>query len=554
MSMIATVGSTARTAARQAVGPALIAAALAVAAALTLRYLFTLTMPAELFADQATTRIPLPLFEAMLTTFGTAAKHLYLIGALVGESALTACVGVLYVVVKAIISARRGTPQYGTLSYVDTAGIVAALYVLSAAVLAPIVGGGFLGAGLPGGAGVTLISQIAPDVVFAVSLVVQLRSAAVLRDGLSAQEADTLTRRALLRKSGVAALTLGGAIAAWQALTSGLGSLLGASPASTNPPTLMLSGIPDRIVPPPVPTYGAYTSVVGQVPEVTAAADFYYVSKNLAGDPNVGASGWRLLIKGMVDHPYSLSYDQLRGMPSLTQYHTLECISNVVGGNLMSNGLFTGVRLADLLNTAGIQQGATQLIFTAADGYSDSLHLSQALDDRSLIVYLLDGKPLPTAHGFPARMLIPGLYGMKNGKWLTELSLASGAYDGYWEQRGWTHEAQVKLSSRIDIPHDGDLLVAKPMMVAGVAYSGANGIARVDVSVDGGHSWAAARLKRPLGALTWTLWEYPWTPAAGEAIIVVRAIDLDGKVQTTAQAMPLPDGSSGYHAISVSVR
>ena len=142
----------------------------------------------------------------------------------------------------------------------------------------------------------------------------------------------------------------------------------------------------------------------------------------------------------------------------MTQYHTLECISNVVGGPLMSNGYFTGVRLSDALNAAGIQRLATEMIFNAADGYSDSLHLSQALDERSLIVYLLNGEPLPHLHGYPARLLIPGLDGMKNGKWLTEISLASGPYEGYWEQRGWTPEALVKLTSRIDIPHDGDLL------------------------------------------------------------------------------------------------
>ncbi|MDE3230623.1 MAG: molybdopterin-dependent oxidoreductase, partial [Chloroflexota bacterium] len=223
-------------------------------------------------------------------------------------------------------------------------------------------------------------------------------------------------------------------------------------------------------------------------------------------------------------------------------------------GNLMSNGYFTGVSLADTLNAAGIQIGATEMVFTAADGYSDSLHLTQALDERSLIVYLLDGQPLPTPHGFPARLLIPGLYGMKNGKWLTSLALASGPYQGYWEQRGWTQEARVKMTSRIDTPHDGDLLVARRTHLAGVAYSGAKGIARVDLSLDGGQTWTSAQLKRPLGALAWTLWQYEWQPTSGTYTIVARAIDLEGNVQTPALASTLPDGASGYHAISVTVR
>ncbi|MGH2505440.1 MAG: molybdopterin-dependent oxidoreductase, partial [Ktedonobacterales bacterium] len=281
---------------------------------------------------------------------------------------------------------------------------------------------------------------------------------------------------------------------------------------------------------------------------------FYYVSKNLAGDPMVNGQAWQLAFTGMLDKPYTLSYAQLRALPQVTQYHTLECISNVVGGDLMSNGYFTGVSLADALNTAGIQQGATSLIFKAADGYSDSLHMAQALDERSLIVYLLDGQPLPTAHGYPARLLIPGLYGMKNGKWLTELSVASGDYSGYWEQRGWTPEAKAKMTSRIDTPHDGDLLVARPMSIAGVAYSGAQGIARVDVSVDAGKTWSPARMRSPLDALAWTLWEYPWTPAPGSHTLIVRAIDLQGAVQSYYPAPPLPDGASGYHVISVTAR
>lgn len=539
---------TSRSVARVALGPALLAAALAVVGALALRYFFAIPTPAELYADEATTRIPLPLFEAMLTTFGGAAKHLYLVGGFIGEAALTALGGVLYVVARALALRR-----VSTLSYWDIPSIIIALLLLSAGLLAPIIGGGFFGVGLVGGAKMTVLSQLAPDLVFAWSFVSQLRSSARVHAaaGLAAAQ---FSRRALLRQSALAVVTLGGGIALWQALTSGLGALVGASPAHTTQPTLSLSNVPERITPAPTPVYSVFPPVAGQAPEVTAAADFYYVSKNLAGDPMINGQSWKLAFTGMVDKPYRLTYDQLRALPQITQYHTLECISNEVGGDLMSNGYFTGVRLADALNAAGIQKGATELIFKAADGYSDRLHLSQALDGRSLIVYLLNGQPLPEAHGFPARLLIPGLYGMKNGKWLTELSLASGPYDGYWEQRGWTHEAFVKLTSRIDTPHDGDLLPVKPLTLAGVAYSGDKGIARVDISVDGGRTWAPAALKRPLGALSWTLWEYNWTPTSGVHLIVVRAIDLDGIVQTSVEASPLPDGSSGYHAITLTIR
>lgn len=553
--------STSRSVARDSIGPALIAGALAVVTALTLRYFFAVPMPAELYADQATTRIPLSLFETMLTTFGSASKHLYLIGGLILEAALTACAGTLYVVLRAplvdaLTTRRRGErpPDRSALSYADTPFIILCLWLLSAGLLAPLIGGGFFGVGLVGGAKMTLLSQLAPDVIFALSFVSQARATARERERDIGEAARRISRRSLLWQGTVAAATLGGGIAVWQALTSGFGALIGASPAQSAAPTLSLSDIPERITPPPTPVYSDFAPVTGLSPEVTSATDFYFVSKNLAGDPNIDAGGWKLAITGLVEKPYSLTYGQLRSLPQVTQYHTLECISNVVGGPLMSNGYFTGVRLSDALNAAGIQRGATEMIFKAADGYSDSLHLSQALDERSLIVYLLNGEPLPHLHGYPARLLVPGLYGMKNGKWLSELSLASGPYEGYWEQRGWTPEALVKLTSRIDIPHDDDLLVNKQTVVAGVAYGGDKGISRVDVSVDGGRTWAPATLKRPLGALSWTLWEYLWTPTTGVHLIVVRAIDLDGKVQSPVGTPPLPDGSAGYHAVTVTAR
>jgi DMSO/TMAO reductase YedYZ molybdopterin-dependent catalytic subunit len=331
-----------------------------------------------------------------------------------------------------------------------------------------------------------------------------------------------------------------------------VGNLIGLP--GSHGPRLSLGDVPAKIVPPPVPQYGAYTAVRGQTAELTSPTDFYYVSKSLDGDPQIAAGAWRLQITGLVSAPYSLSYDDLKALPQVRQYHTLECISNDVGGPLMSNGDFTGVSLADLLNRAGIRPGASELVFHAADGYSDALHLSQALDPRSLVVYLLDGQPLPEPHGYPARLLIPGLYGMKNGKWLTSLELGSGGYTGYWEQRGWTPIAAVKLTSRMDVPHDGDLLLARSTYLAGVAYGGAKGIAEVDVSLDGGQTWQPANLKRPLGELTWVLWEFAWTPTSGQHVLAVRAIDLLGNVQTPASAPTLPDGASGYDAISVVVR
>lgn len=528
-------------------GDALIAGAVATVAALILRLVFNVSTPAEVFGDRVTVLIPLPVFSALLGLFGPSAKHLFFVGLLLGEWFCTALAGLLYLRLRNVL-VRRGM-LHARLGWADLLALSVWLWLLSAGIFAPLIGGGFAGAALAGGTGATALSQLVPDVAFG-GLVLWLGWRVAPVSGAARVEPGASWSRRRLLRQGVSALAIvaGGALA-WEAVSSGLASLFGLSRphvANVGP-----AEAPATILPPPIPTYGPWTDVNGLTPEVTSAADFYYVSKDLVGDPRIAPSSWQLAIAGAVKSPYTLSYDDLRSLPRVERYHTLECISNVVGGNLISNALFTGTRLADVLNRAAVQPGASELIFRAADGYSDSLHLSQALNPDALIVYLINGEPLPPAHGFPARLLIPGLYGMKNGKWLSSLELGNGGYTGYWEQQGWTREARVKLMSRIDTPHEGDLIGLRPVLIAGIAYAADRGIARVDVSTDAGQTWRPATLRRPLGALTWVLWEYPWTPATGHTQIVVRAIDLQGNVQSPAYAEPLPDGSSGYHAVNV---
>jgi DMSO/TMAO reductase YedYZ molybdopterin-dependent catalytic subunit len=561
-------------------GPALLAAAVSVVAAFVMRLFLRILSPAELFGDRITVLIPLPLFAALLDTFGSNAKHLFFAGLLVAEAVLTALGGVLYWNARRLIAVRQAEASAGVLDdatasngpaghapvpvlgYLETPLLALALYLVALLALAPLIGGGFLGTNLEGGVGGSLLALLAPVMVFALAFVTLLRGDVLARRsaavGTAAGEragADMRwSRRRLLGEGLFAAALLGGAAVAWEFITAGLGTSLGIRLAPQRAPHVQIGDTPARIVPPPQPVYGPWTAVDGLTDEVTSNDSFYYVSKNLGGDPETDGTRWTLTIGGHVAHPFSLSYADLKALPSEQRYHTLECISNWVGGPLMSNALFTGTRLADLLNRAGIQPGASELIFRAADDYSDSLHLSQALDPRSLVVYELNGEPLPQAHGFPARLLIPGLYGMKNGKWLTSLTIGSGSYTGYWEQQGWTREALVKTMTRIDVPADGDIVPARPTFIAGVAFAADRGIARVDVSTDGGATWQAATLRQPLGALTWVLWELPWQPSAGAYYLVARAIDLDGNVQTPAEADPLPDGASGYHVVHVIVR
>jgi DMSO/TMAO reductase YedYZ molybdopterin-dependent catalytic subunit len=292
----------------------------------------------------------------------------------------------------------------------------------------------------------------------------------------------------------------------------------------------------------------------GISPTITPVADFYVVSKNFA-DPGVDAQGWRLRLGGLVDKPQSLLLTELQALPAVQQYVTLECISNNVGGPQISTGYFKGVSLRDLVATAGPQAGAGWVAFKARDGYTESLPLSVVQDSPEILVaYSLDNAPLPASHGFPARILIPGRYGMKGPKWLDSIELATGEAQGYWEQQGWDHNAVVKTTSRIDVPGDGDIVKAGEIEIGGVAFAGKRGISKVEYSTDGGSSWSGAGFDSPLSPFTWVVWRATWTPAAhGAYTLQVRATDASGSLQDSKGAPSYPSGSSGFHTIHVNI-
>ncbi len=292
----------------------------------------------------------------------------------------------------------------------------------------------------------------------------------------------------------------------------------------------------------------------GASPEITPVENFYVVSKNFS-DPVVSEQGWSLKIGGLVDNPLHLSMADLRALPSVTEYVTLECISNNVGGALMSTGQFTGVRLHDLVSMAVPQSNATHARFKARDGYTESLPLSLISSQPEILVaYALDGAPLPTGHGFPARILVPGHYGMKGPKWLDSIELASRDDGGYWESEGWDRIALVKTTARFDRPKDGDIAKAgETVRLLGVAFGGTRGISKVEYSTDGGKNWSAAGLAAPLSSLTWVLWDATWIPQAGLYVVQVRAVDGTGGPQQPTASASYPSGASGYHTIRLDV-
>lgn len=323
---------------------------------------------------------------------------------------------------------------------------------------------------------------------------------------------------------------------------SGLGRTLGGRPG-TGGTELGIQVASPAVVPPPDPGFDAIPDLA---PAITPNEDFYVVDTALF-DPMVDEDDWFLSIGGLVDRPLKLSYGELLDMPAVEFVSTLECISNEVGGDLISTSRWTGVPVRTLIERAGVREDVIEVVATSVDGYADSIPLDLAMRDRTIVVLGMNGMTLPREHGFPARLLVPGLYGMKQPKWLGSIELVDRPFEGYWVKRGWSKAAIVKTMSRIDTSgSDGPRTV-----VAGVAFAGDRGISAVEVSLDDGATWGAAELETTLSPLAWRRWRYELdADAAAGARLTVRGTDGEGRVQEQTVARPHPDGASGYHAVS----
>ena len=347
------------------------------------------------------------------------------------------------------------------------------------------------------------------------------------------------------------ALTAGLAVAGVLAVGSvALGGTLRAVRTRVEPVALAIRDLRTREA--PEPGDPAFDSVAGVEPRLTATRDHYTVDTALI-DPRVDATEWRLYVGGHVERPFDIGYEELLDLAAVDRPHTLECISNEIGGDLISTAIWVGVPMKDLLARAVPKGGAFDVAMTSVDGYTDSVPLAKALDPDTLIAYLMNGSTLTEEHGFPARALIPGIYGMKNVKWLTKIDVVTGDFLGYWMQRGWSDIATYNTHVRIDAPR-GPVSRGATVDVAGIAFAGSRGVRRVEVSTDGGTTWSEATLERAVGRHTWLRWRYSWTPSTtGRVRIVARATDGDGQVQTPVQRPPFPSGSTGYHAREVTV-
>jgi DMSO/TMAO reductase YedYZ molybdopterin-dependent catalytic subunit len=298
----------------------------------------------------------------------------------------------------------------------------------------------------------------------------------------------------------------------------------------------------------------AQLRIPGLNPFFTPNAQFYRVDTDLVV-PQVAPDRWTLRIDGMVSRPVEVTFDQLLKMPLTEADITLVCVSNVVGGPYAGNARWLGVPLAALLRRAGVKAGADQVLSAGTDGMTISTPLQAILDGRNALVAVgMNGQPLPVAHGFPARMVVPGLYGYVSAtKWLTRLTVTTFArQQAYWTQRGYSAQAPIKTESRIDVPKPLAQVPAGRVAVAGVAWAPHRGITAVEVSVDSG-PWHAARLAAADGIDTWRQWTWAWDATPGLHTLRVRATDGTGATQTAQEASPVPNGASGWDSVVVTV-
>jgi DMSO/TMAO reductase YedYZ molybdopterin-dependent catalytic subunit len=482
--------------------------------------------PVIAVGETAINLTPVPVKEFAIAHFGTHDKAALVAGILMLLAAFAALIGVLAV--------RR--LAYG----------LAALGVFAAVGVA---------AAVSQGSGLNVVPTLVGTAVAAATLVLMVRA---IRETARPETAGPVGGTGLAGGPGGNGverrrfLIVGAGAAALGVAAGGLGyALLGRFSVVSSRAAVRLPrpAVPEAAVP-----AGTDLRIPGLTPFMTSNASFYRVDTDLVL-PQVSPETWTLTIDGMVDRPVELTFAELLKMPLTQADITLVCVSNQVGGTYNGNASWLGVPLAGLLRRAGVRAGADQVLSAATDGMTISTPVAAIMDGRNALLAVgMNGQPLPVAHGFPARMIVPGLYGYVSAtKWVTKLTLTTFARQkAYWTQRGYSAQAPIKTESRIDVPEPLSQVKAGRITVAGVAWAPAKGIAKVEVSADNG-PWQKATLAASGGIDTWRQWMWGWDARPGLHNLRVRATDNSGATQTPQRAYPVPNGASGWDSVVVTV-
>jgi DMSO/TMAO reductase YedYZ molybdopterin-dependent catalytic subunit len=476
--------------------------------------------------DAVIDSVPGDVERAAIAALGTADKPVLVVSVLLVASALGAALGVL--------ARRRFLPAAGGFALFAAVGAGAALADPRASLL-----GAVLAAAVGATVGVAmlhrLLSTAPPD-----ANATAMRGKGTPAAGSASGGVDR--RRFLTLTGGTLVVAAASGTAGW--LLAGRERIAEIRAAISLPRPFRPAG--------PVPP-GADLEIPGLTPLFTPNEEFYRIDTALR-IPAVEPAGWQLAVRGLVDRPFTLTYDELLAMPQIEADITLSCVSNEVGGDLVGNARWQGVPLVELLDRAGVQPGGTQLIGRSVDGFTAGFPTLTALDvTEAMVAVGMNGVPLPARHGFPARLVVPGLYGYVSAtKWLSAIELTGWDEQGYWIPRGWAKEGPIKTQARIDVPRPGAPLTPGSTVIAGVAWAPTRGIDGVEVRVDDG-PWQTAQLAERLDVDCWRQWFLPWDATPGEHVITARATDGAGEVQTDQRTPVAPDGASGYPVLRVRV-
>jgi DMSO/TMAO reductase YedYZ molybdopterin-dependent catalytic subunit len=511
---------------------------------LWLRDALSVRIPVELLGERMFRMLPPVWFSTLVNAFENfgrrylAVEHFGKIFALISANLIVAALsGVGAVALTRVLAARRVRGSHAC------ALATGAVWLTWALVLMPLFGGGWLG--LDAGPVLSVWAMLlAGSVLYGAGVAWLLVNAGnpsprpspqkeeVAGDEPTAQEPDHAAERVSRRDVLTRGLAIVGGLAAGSATATWLSQLASQGIAWAQSVISRIRGIP---------------------PEITPNEQFYTVSKNFF-DPDVHIRTWTLEISGLVERPLRLTIDDVNGISAFSRPHTFECISNPVGGDLIGNTIWKGVRFRDLFARARPKREAHKVVFRSADGYHTAVPLADLMEPDAFLAYEMNGEVLPRKHGFPLRAVIPGLFGMKNPKWITKLELTDKDHIGYWEGQGWSDEAVVKTMSKFTTPTNGATLPAGQVGVGGVAYAGDRGISMVEVSFDDGRAWRRAEVKPAMRKHSWVLWGMFWEAKPGRYTLKVRARDGVGTLQEAKVSSPLPDGATGYHTIRVTVR
>lgn len=488
----------------------ILAAVLATATMIALGDLWRAPVVPQMISDRITATLPVETFGQIMATFESWAKPISFAGIVIGQLLVGGLIGL----------ATENALRRGTSPWLVLPALIAGLWLLLGLVMTPIGGLGFFAMDSTSGASNAMLAFFIVAGVFGVALVSGVFSS-LDRDGAEVDPG----RRRFMR---------------W--VTLGVPGLIAVA---------YLGRFMDSLATRSQPT--ALTDTEGELPPaITPTENFYTVSKNTV-DPTVNADSWVLVVDGEVENEIGFTYEDILEMDSVTQVTTLECISNTVGGEYISNGEWTGVPLRAILEEAGVRDGVVDIALHADDDYSDSIPLEKAMADNVILAYQINGETLPDKHGYPLRLIVPGIYGMKHVKWINRIEPVGEVYTGYWQERGWSDEAPVLTMSKIVTPfYQSTVPVDEPTLIGGVAFSGDRGISRVEISLDDGETWMETDVEDPLSEMSWVRWSYAWTPEEEQPYwILARAYEGDGTPQIEEEQSALPDGSTGLHEVVV---